>query len=43
MSERHARLGDITLCLAGLGTAALVYHHRVRKDGALLSMMPRRL
>lgn len=42
ISELHPRLGDATLWLTGLGSAALIYHHRVRKDGTLLSMMPRR-
>jgi len=29
------------LWLAGLHAAAAIYHHYARKDGTLLSMMPR--
>ncbi|MEI7993477.1 MAG: cytochrome b [Methylococcaceae bacterium] len=40
VSELHTWLGDAMLWLAGLHAAAAIYHHYVRKDGTLLSMMP---
>ena len=41
ISEIHTWLGDAILWLAGLHAAAAIYHHVVKKDGVLLSMLPR--
>lgn len=38
----HGWLGDTIMWLAGVHAAAALYHHFVRKDGVLLSMLPRR-
>ena len=38
----HGFLGDAILSLAGLHAAAAIYHHVVRKDGVLLTMMPQK-
>lgn len=38
----HGWLGDTILWLAGAHALAALYHHFVRKDGVLLSMLPRR-
>lgn len=40
--EVHGFLGDAILALAGLHAVAAIYHHVVRKDGVLSSMLPRR-
>ena len=37
----HTWLGDSIMWLAGLHALAALYHHFVRKDGVLLSMLPR--
>ena len=37
----HTQLGDAILWLAGLHALAAIYHHVVRKDGVLVSMLPR--
>ena len=37
----HTWLGDTIVWLAGLHAAAAIYHHGVRKDGVLVSMLPR--
>jgi len=37
----HTWLGDAILWLAGAHALAALYHHFVRKDGVLLSMLPR--
>jgi len=38
----HGWLGDAIMWLAGAHAAAALYHHFVRKDGVLVSMLPRR-
>jgi cytochrome b561 len=40
--EVHKLLGDAMMWLAGAHAAAAIYHHRVIKDGVLLSMLPPR-
>jgi cytochrome b561 len=37
----HAWLGDAIMWLAGLHALAGLYHHFVRRDGVLVSMLPR--
>lgn len=37
----HTWLGDAIMWLAGLHALAALYHHIVRKDGVLVSMLPR--
>jgi cytochrome b561 len=41
ISELHTLLGDAILWLAGMHAAAAIFHHLVRKDGVLLSLLPR--
>jgi cytochrome b561 len=36
----HGWLGDAILWVAGLHAAAALYHHFIRKDGVLISMLP---
>jgi cytochrome b561 len=36
----HGWLGDAIMWLAGLHAAAALYHHFIRKDGVLRSMLP---
>jgi cytochrome b561 len=40
VAEVHTWLGDAIVWLAGLHAAAGIYHHVVRKDAVLLSMLP---
>lgn len=40
--EVHGFLGDAIMALAGLHAAPAIDHHARLKDGALLSMLPRR-
>lgn len=37
----HKFLGDAIIWLAGLHALAAIYHHLIRKDGILISMLPR--
>ena len=41
MASIHGWLGDVIMWLAGLHALAALYHHFVRKDGVLVSMLPR--
>ena len=41
--EVHKFLGDAIMCLAGLHSAAALYHHFIVKDGVLSAMLPPRL
>jgi cytochrome b561 len=41
VAEIHTWLGDAILWLAGLHAVAGLYHHFMRKDGVLVSMLPR--
>jgi cytochrome b561 len=36
----HGWLGDAVMWIAGLHAAAALYHHFVRRDGVLRSMLP---
>ena len=40
--EVHELLGNVIIWLSGLHAIAAIYHHRVLKDGVLLSMLPPR-
>jgi cytochrome b561 len=40
--EVHELLGNAIMWLSGLHAVAAIYHHRVLKDGVLLSMLPPR-
>ncbi|MBE7941794.1 MULTISPECIES: cytochrome b [Ramlibacter] len=42
LAEIHGWLGDAILWLAGLHAVAALYHHFVRRDGVLRSMLPGR-
>jgi len=42
LATLHGWLGDTIMWLAGLHAAAALYHHFVRKDGVLVSMLPGR-
>jgi cytochrome b561 len=41
LAEIHGWLGDVILWVAGLHAVAALYHHFMRKDGVLVSMLPR--
>jgi cytochrome b561 len=41
IARLHTWLGDAIMWLAGAHALAALYHHFVRKDGVLLSMLPR--
>ena len=40
--EVHELLGNAIMWLSGLHAVAAIYHHRILKDGVLLSMLPPR-
>jgi len=40
LAEIHTWLGDAILWIAGLHTAAALYHHFVQMDSVLISMLP---
>jgi cytochrome b561 len=40
--EVHGLLGDVLMWLAGAHAAAAIYHHVVKRDGVLASMLPGR-
>jgi cytochrome b561 len=38
----HGLLGDVLMWLAGAHAVAAIYHHVVKRDGVLVSMLPGR-